>query len=185
MIWHYSQQQARHWRESAKSLFTKYTLIQERMIEWKMMTLGWDGMGTSRFQDWWGYWEWGARVGASWNWSSCAIGGVLWCLGLCWLVSLLGFGSVHFPVLWPFSLGAPDTSMGLLGFFPHFMLVFWLLGLCYWLRAPGFSRCMWVLSLFGYLNSGNSGDFDERWGVLTGQFTSLSGLICACVFILD
>lgn len=114
-------------------------------------------MGTSRFQDWWGYWEWGARVGASWNWSSCAIGGVLWCLGLCWLVSLLGFGSVHFPVLWPFSLGAPDASMGLLGFFPHFMLVFWLLGLCYWLRPPGFSRCMWVLSLFGYLNSGNSG----------------------------
>lgn len=43
MIWHYSQQQARHWHESAKSLFTKYTLIQERMIEWKMMTLGWDG----------------------------------------------------------------------------------------------------------------------------------------------
>lgn len=117
----------------------------------------WDGMGISRFQDWWGYWEWGARVGASWNWSSCAIGGVLWCLGLCWLVSLLGFGSVHFPVLWPFSLGAPDASMGLLGFFPHFMLVFWLLGLCYWLRPPWFSRCMWVLSLFGYLNSGNSG----------------------------
>lgn len=83
----------------------------------------WDGVGTSRFRDWWGYWEWGARVGASWNWSSCAIGGVLWCLGLCWLVSLLGFRSVHFPVLWPFSLGAPDASVGLLGFLASWPLL--------------------------------------------------------------
>lgn len=56
------------------------------------------------------------------------------------------------------SLWVPLTHLWVCWVFsPHFMLVFWLLGLCYWLRPPGFSRCMWVLSLFGYLNSGNSG----------------------------
>lgn len=44
------------------------------------------------------------------------------------------------------SLWVPLTHLWVCwAFFPHFMLVFWLLGLCYWLRPPGFSRCMWIL----------------------------------------
>lgn len=182
MISHYSQQQARHWRESAKSLFTKYTLIQERMIEWKM-TLGWGG-----------YLLFPRLVGVLGMGGSggCLLELVVMCHRGCAVVpgSLLagvpfGFRVCSLPCAVALLSGCPWRIYGSAGLFSHTSC--WCFGFLAFaidcdhlgfLGACGFS-------LFGYLNSGKSGDFDERWGVLTGQFTSLSGLIWACVFILD